>query len=228
MVARLKPLKAERDEHYRAIGRYFVQFSMVVAFMRDQVAFKIVGDDAERQTLIRLAFGSLQAQQVADAFFSVCRTTAEPAMSKGELAIEKCFRENHVNAEIRWRNILAHGDWFVPEWARVWTPEDADDGDAKSIAPTHLLRVQPHKPTPLEPKPLFTEDIDGYGERVEALRNMLWEFGMICTRTWDHDPTRGLAPVRVSDAFELTGSANDRRVRFRADYAPKLKERGLA
>jgi hypothetical protein len=226
-VARLAHLKEERDGYYRAIGRYMVEFSSLVAFMRDLVAHKIVGTDEKATQLIRLAFGSLQAQQVADGFFAVCRASADPPFDRSEQAIEKCLRENHVNAEIRWRNVIAHGDWFVPEWVRVSMPEGAED-DPAAPPVAYLSRVQHHKPTPLEPKPLTIEEIDTYGERVQTLRALLWEFGMVCTRTWDHDPARGLEPVRVSDAFELVGSANDRTVQFRADYGDKLKQRGLA
>jgi hypothetical protein len=204
-----------------------VEFSSLVALMRNLVALKIVGDDKKPDELIRLAFGSMQAQQIADAFFAVCRTSAEPALEKNELAIEKCLREDHVNAEIRWRNVMAHADWFVPQWTRIWTEEGTDDDPANPPPRALFMRVQPHKPEPLEPKEVSIAEIDGYSERVAQLTIFLWEFGMICTRTLDHDPARGLPQTRIRDALELTGSANARRVQFRSDHGDSLRKRGL-
>jgi hypothetical protein len=219
-------LREQRDDYYRAIGRYIVEFSALVALMRNLVAFKIVGDDEKPDELIRLAFGSMQAQQIADAFFAVCRESAVPALETDELAIEKCLRQNHVNAEIRWRNVMAHADWLVPVWTRIWTEEHADEPTAPP--PQALfMRVQLHKPEPLEPKEVSVAEIDGYAERVSQLTIFLWEFGMICTRTMDHDPARGLPQTRIRDAFELTGSANARSVRFRSDHGDSLRKRGL-
>jgi hypothetical protein len=165
----------------------------------------------------------LQAQQVSDAFFAICRTAAEPALDAGELAIAKVLRENHVNAEIRRRNVLAHGDWFIPEWVQEWAPEPTEE--PPPVPRAALVRVQHHKPDPLRTDELTVEEIDADGERVEALHRIIWEFGMICMRVGDYNPALGRPSVRVADAFELTGSANDRRVQWRADYWEGLTAR---
>lgn len=208
-------LGEQRDDAYRALGRYFVLFSSLIAVMRDFVAAQIARDEEARR-LTRLAFGSLQAQQVTDAFFSICRTVAEPSLDADELAIEKCLRENHVNAEIRWRNVVAHGDWFVAEWSRGFV-------DIPPAPPATLVRVQAGKASePVREEDLKIEDIDAYGDRVELLRAFIWEFGMICTRTVDYDPSRSRPGVRIRDRFELTGSANARRVTYRPSNSPEL------
>ncbi len=219
MVRRVVHRQKERDAYYRAIGRYFVQFSDLIAYMRTLVMLKIVSRDEGAETLLRLTLGSMQAQQVADAFFAVCRTAAEPELSKPELLIEKCLREAHVNAEIRWRNVLAHGDWFVPEWVQEWRPENADPTALPPLdMKASLFRVQHHKPSPLDPHELTPEQIDQYGERVEQLGHMAWEFGTICLRAEHHEAGRPGRTVRIKDAFELTGSANERQVQFRDGY----------
>jgi hypothetical protein len=221
-VRRLTHLRQERDENYRAIGRYFAQFSALVAFMRTLMILKIAGKDQQAETLLRLAFGSLTAQQVSDAFFAVCRTAAEPALdaNAGELAIEKVLRENHVNAEIRRRNVLGHGDWFIPEWVQEWAPEPHEEPPPTPRAA--LVRVQHHKPDPLPTDELTVEEIDADGQRVEALQHIVWEFGMICLRVDQYDPASGRPAVRIADAFELTGSANAREVQWRADHRDAL------
>jgi hypothetical protein len=220
MVRRVTQLHGQRDDFYRAIGRYFVQFSNLIAFMRTLVAIKIVGRDSAAETLIRLSFGSLQAQQVADAFFATCRTAANPALNTNELAIEKTLRENHINSEIRRRNVLAHGDWFVPALVEEWSEGAIDDPPPDPKAA--LIRVRHHKIDPLQPEDLTVEDIDRDAERIEALHLLAWEFGAICLEVEHHAPTDGRPHVRVEDAFELTGGANDRQVRFRPNYFKQL------
>jgi hypothetical protein len=216
IVRRLTRLHKERDDYYRAIGRYFVQFSLLIAFMRTLVIVKAVGSDKEGVDLLRLALGSATAQQVSDAFFAVCRTTAEPEFDKPEQDIEKCLREKQINAEIRWRNAFAHGDWMVPEWVREWSENPQS---AVPEAPrAELFRVQHHKPRPFAPHELTPEEIDRCGERVEALQVIAWEFGSICMHTEAHDPALGRPVVRVQDAFEIAGSGDEKQVRFRDDY----------
>jgi hypothetical protein len=222
-VRRLTHLKKERDENYRAIGRYFAQFSALVAYMRTLIILKIAGSDTENERLLRLTLGSLTAQQVSDAFFAVCRTAAEPALTEDELRIEKVLRENHVNTEIRRRNVLAHGDWFIPEWVQEWAPGPQEE--PPPIPRAALVRVQHHKPDPLPTDELPVDEIDDYGQAVQTLQQIIWEFGMICLRVSQYDPASGRPFVRVGEAFELAGSANAREVQWRGDHWEALVAR---
>jgi len=211
MLERLARIADERDDLYGAIGRYFVQFSVLLARMRLLVAIKVLGKDRDtfredpRSRLIELALGSLQAQQLADAFFSVCRATADPPLDDDERAIERCLRENHVNDEIRRRNVLAHGDWYVPEYIKFRDPTE-EELDPRA----ELLRVRHHKSEPLAREVLRSPDVDAEGRRVELLERMIWEYGTICMRIWKVGPRK-----RIRDVFQLTGPANNRRVQLR-------------
>jgi hypothetical protein len=125
-VVGLVDAREQRDDAYRAIGRYTVAFSLLVAGMREIIAVHIA--DGQKRDVGELALGSLMAQQVADPLFAICRSVAD--LDRDEQAVEKCLREQ-VNEEIRERNRIMHGDWLIARWTR-------DDFKAPTAA---LVRV---------------------------------------------------------------------------------------
>lgn len=182
-------VSAQRDEAFRAIGRYTVLFSMLVAGMRQIAAHRIAGQKSNERRLIDLAFGSLTAGPIADAFFGMCRELAN--LDKDERAIEKRLRK-HVLEEINMRNDIAHGDWLIAEWAV-----------GKEATPSpKLVRVKASRQNkPFAHDDLSVEQLDEIGTRVEALGDVVWEFGAICTGRYTQDP-----PRRVRDALEIDGN----------------------
>jgi hypothetical protein len=124
---------------------------------------------APQRTLIRLAFGGLQAQQIADPFFAMCRNITD--FDATEQAIEKCLRER-VNDELRQRNRIAHGDWLVPRWKQ---PDM--EWEAPALLRAKASRVQ----EPFVQENLAVSRIDAMCDGAEALEQVVWEFGTICT-----------------------------------------------
>jgi hypothetical protein len=74
--------RAQRDDAYRAIGRYTVGFSLLVSNMRQILAQQIAGPEGPQRGLLDVAFGSLTAEPIAEAFFGMCRTVVH--LDKGE------------------------------------------------------------------------------------------------------------------------------------------------
>jgi hypothetical protein len=204
LVVSLVDAREQRDDAYRAIGRYTVEFSMLVAGMREIMAGRITHEKQERG-LIDLAFGALTAKQVADPFFAICRAGAE--LDDGELAIEKRLRKQVIE-EIEERNKIMHGDWLVARWTR-------EDLEAPTAA---LVRVKASNiEEPFKQENFTASQIDEICDRVIGLRNVVWEFGTICTEQWDHDPARGRPKERVRDALQIVDGTvvyrpGDRRV----------------
>jgi hypothetical protein len=151
--------REQRDDAYRAIGRYTVQFSLLAAGMREIIAEHIAGND---KAAAQLAFGSLTAKQIADPFFAICRTAAD--LDTDEQKIEQCLRK-HVNEAITERNRIMRGDWFIARWTR-------GDLAAPSAA---LVRVTPSntKKPAVEQRNFKVADIDEIAERVGALKNVV-------------------------------------------------------
>lgn len=192
-----------RDDAYRAIGRYVGQFSMLVSFMRNMLASRIAGQGGEgnERELVDLAFGSLTAEPIANAFFAMCRVVVK--LDKGEQAIEANLRKA-VLAEIKRRNDIVHGDWLID-------PEP-EPGRPSSI----LIRVKagsvkkPFSFTRYEPA-----QIEDMCAEVEALRNVVWEFAAVITRLHEDDTLLGPLPARVRDALHIVNG----RVTFRPGIA---------
>jgi hypothetical protein len=198
-VVSLVDVADQRDDAYRAIGRYTVQFSMLVAAMREILSQRIVGSGSTEQTLLELAFGSLTAQQVADPFFAMCRQISR--FDKHERAIEKCLREQ-VNTEIRERNVIAHGDWLIARWIHP---------DTQAPSPTLVRAKAANVKKPFDSRDLTVGQIDDICKRVEALGLIVWEFGTICTKQHAYDPRLGHPEQRAGSALHIV----DKRVVFR-------------
>lgn len=78
----VRDFEAERQRHhqeldaaYRAIGRYVVEFSFMVACMKIEIADRIA--ETESRGLAQLVLGEAPAKQASDAFFAVCMAVGE-------------------------------------------------------------------------------------------------------------------------------------------------------
>lgn len=202
-VVALVDAREQRDDAYRAIGRYTVEFSLLVAGMREIIAVHIT--DEQKRDAAQLVLGSLMAQQVADPFFAICRAVGE--LDQDEQAIEKLLRKR-VNEEIEERNRIMHGDWLIARWTR-------EDFKAPTAA---RVRVSARNvKEPVQQRNFTVAEIDEICERVAALKNVVWEFGTICTKQWVHAPDSGRPEERVRDALHIVGGRvayrlGDRRV----------------
>jgi hypothetical protein len=186
------------DDAYKAIGRYVVLFSQIVANMRNLLATRIAGQgeegDEHARDLLEYAFGSLTAEPVANAFFAASRTLIE--LDQDEKAIEACLRKA-VLAEIARRNDLLHGDWLFDEL-----------GEGSRAT---LLRVKAGSvKEPFRFNTYTAEQIEGMCVEADALRKVVFMFAHVTLQPHGDDAYEW-APARVRDAFEVV----DGKVAFR-------------
>lgn len=129
--------RAEVDDALRAIGRYFVRFSQLVARMRFAMSARLTTGTTDSMELGEIAFATATAQQVADSFFTMCRYDGN--FDGNETAIANALRKA-VDGAIKDRNYFAHGDWWIdqfyhehPELVRM-TPQRRQ-GDFADLTP---------------------------------------------------------------------------------------------
>ncbi|HEY5429897.1 MAG TPA: hypothetical protein VIK04_12335 [Solirubrobacteraceae bacterium] len=201
-VVALGDAREQRDDAYCAIGRYTVEFSLLVAGMREIIALHTT--DEQKRDAAQLVLGSLMAQQVADPFFAICRAVGE--LDQDGQAIEKLLRKrvNEEIEEIEERNRIMPGDWLTARWTR-------EDFEAPTAA---RIRVSARNvKEPVQQGNFTVAEIDEICERVAALKNVVWEFGTICTKQWVHAPDSGRPEERVRDALHIV----EGRVAYRLD-----------
>lgn len=189
-IVSLVDISDRRDDTYRAIGRYVVAFSQMVAGMREILAGHIAPDDDGRLPVDLLA-SSLTAQQIADPFFAVCRRLVE--LDDEEQAIARKL-QNAVNEEIKERNAFAHHDWHVARWSSP----NVDVPIAERLG----LKASSKD---AERRVVYTPaDIDKLARRVEGLRNVVWEFGTICTKQDAYDPAKGRPVPKIKKSLRVS------------------------
>ncbi len=213
------PYKADIDEAHRAIGRYFVAFSRLVAHMRGLMSQRLVIASGDKIELAELAFG-VMAQQIADSFFAMCRydgNLSEPERGICELLCRA------VDDEIEWRNRFAHGDWWISQ--RYGDPTKPE-----------LIRVKPKKrkgmPAELTHHP--PKEMDERSDALWTLIEDVVEFGVLAlglrtiSRVKEHKlrSTRPRA-YRVEDVFTYTprreSGKNPQKAKFERN-GPKASE----
>jgi hypothetical protein len=99
----------QRDDAYRAIGRYIVTFSEMFGFMRQTMSERLTrpgGDFA----LAELALAEYTAYPIMHAFFAMCRTLGNLDATEKRIATWLLKR---VGERIEQRNRIAHGDWLL-------------------------------------------------------------------------------------------------------------------
>lgn len=100
------PVVAADDNAYRAIGRWVVEFSQLVFWMRSLMIQRL--SKPSEYGLLELAFGEATAGQIAASFFALCKTIGN--LDESETAVSNKLRDTVGRAVTR-RNDFAHGDW---------------------------------------------------------------------------------------------------------------------
>jgi hypothetical protein len=157
--------QADISEAHRAIGRYFVAFSRLVAQMRGMMSQRlvIVGDD--KVELAELAFANATAQPIADSFFAMCRYDGDLSDAEKGVCELLC---RAVTDEIEWRNKFAHGDWWIsPRFGDPAKPE--------------LIRMKPkaREGIPAELTQHPPKEMDARSDALWALIRNVTEFGAL-------------------------------------------------
>jgi hypothetical protein len=185
------PDDQHRNEAYRAIGRYVVEFSRLIYHMRNRLEGRLTREDDSRTAAI-LALSETYAAQIANAFFAVCGL--EDLDSDEKKIASKLQKE--VIKEINRRNDIAHGDWWVgggPSPHGVW-PDPA------------LWRAKAsRKDEPIQFRDLPIEELDRASDGLHELVQSVALFGDLCLfggplgLQWIIDGR----PARVSDALMM-------------------------
>lgn len=153
------------DEGYRAIGRWFVEFARLIGGMRSNMETRLQKHD-ERPEVVQLVFGAATAQQIADAFFAMCRLVGDLDAAENNVATQL---QNAIGKEITRRNNIAHGEWVLGQ------------GLEPGIAQAYLVRVHPNrrKAPHHEVTTMTSKDLDERSDRLDSLSRLTYVFGMI-------------------------------------------------
>lgn len=177
----------ERDDTYRAVGRWVVEFSRLIFIMRLRV-IRYVTPEGD-QTGAMLALGEATARQIADAFFAIC--VHSTPLTADEAKVAKRLKRDVVD-QISRRNDFTHGDW----WVGYPTHADKEGGPM-------LHRVKPGRASGasrVDDMPV--ETLDEMSDELHELRQHVAEFGDYCLHQGDLLEVNGQY-IRVKDIFTL-------------------------
>jgi hypothetical protein len=177
----------ELDAAYRAIGRYVVEFSLMVACMKLDIADRIA--EADSRWPAQLVVGEAPAKQISDAFFAVCMSVGE--LDESERMIVGKIRDR-VDKEITRRNDFAHGDWFM-----ALGPPDIENPASLVLTRTKASR----RKTPASADGFSSTDLDALTENVIELRRWILDVGDVCL----FGSERRNSGHRIRDYFEIGG-----------------------
>ncbi len=193
------PGDVDRDDAYRAIGRYVVTFSELVRVMRD-LASEFVAKGVTDMHLSALLLGEAPAQAVANAFFGMCSRVGE--LDEDERRIATALKKR-VDETTKTRNDLAHGDWWIGNIAL------ARDREAV-VMPPRLVRIKPsRKDGAYEFIDLEVKQIDELSEGIEELLAFVEDFGKLAlgmptVPTAPDGPRVSRGEFRVRDVLTAT------------------------
>jgi hypothetical protein len=192
----------DRDDAYRAIGRYVVTFSELTKLMRDQ-ACECVAKGVLDMPISSLLLGEATAQVISNAFFGLCRMLGD--LDTAEQRVEKVLR-NRVNKAIKTRNDLAHGDWYIG-LIRL------EAGEAK-MQPARLVRLLPGRTDgPHKVMDLTVDDIDALSDQVEELLPLVEEFGKLALKLpLLLDAAVSIRDIRVRDVLTVPAGRGETQV----------------
>ena len=167
------------DAHHRAVGRWIVEFSRLVMFMRLAIELRLArGVDLVEAKIV---LGEASADQITGSFFELCSHCGEP--NEAETKSLKCLK-GQVREQISRRNDFAHGDWLggSPEGLSIWRTKPGKKGAAWGFK---------------EPSP---DDLDDWSESLRRLGKTVGEVGLICL---DPDIIEGVwgRAIRLEDVF---------------------------
>jgi hypothetical protein len=167
----------QEAEAHRCVGRYLVEFSVLVADMRTFIEDRLAGDDP---MLARLALGTAFADPITESFFAICDRITD--LDEEEQGVSVRLR-TRVKDAIKDRNDFAHGDWKV------------DMGDPS------VWRMKPgRKAAPWIATVRPVAEIDAMSDSLADLRQSVVEFAWLCAEI---HPLSESKAARVRDVFRL-------------------------
>jgi hypothetical protein len=196
----------QKDDAYRALGRYIAEFSRLIYNMRDAIEQRLTRPE-DPPLLLPLVFSGAPAAAIANTFFGMCKMLGD--LDNDEAAIHKRLFEEVVFKVIPERNNLAHGDWWIG-----WTAANADEIDTPAYT-----RAIAREGEGMAWTHISVEKLDAQSDRLIELRNLVTEFGLICFGRHILQRTARAPNLRVRDLFVLTGPRATRRVERSAPRA---------
>jgi hypothetical protein len=192
------PVSQERDDAYRAIGRYVTEFSQLIRVMRVAVAEYVAGDPTQMD-IPEMMLGDQTARPITNVFFGVCRMVGN--LDATESNVESKLRQE-VLALTEERNDYAHGDWIVGEAGFILPatlPATFLASDPKLVR----IRAARTVGTPRKTLSISIADLDAKTDNVQRMLQCVHEFGRLAL---------GL-PVRRDDDGKQVMSRGEYRVR---------------
>jgi hypothetical protein len=200
--------RAEMDAAYRAIGRYVVAFSQLVGHMRRLIARHLTDETSHPRASVEVLLGDVGPRNVADSFFSLCRTAGN--LEGDELLVAARLQKRVMEAN-EFRTDVAHGDWTVGDF-------EGADGDR--VLPPELLRIKAsRKDTPAaQALPIKVEELNAFTDDLWTLAMLVLDFGKLALRLplWvykDEPEGRFLmepaenSEIHVGDVYRNEGNA---------------------
>ncbi len=199
---------AEKDAAYRAIGRYVVAFSQLIAHMRRLIARHLTENTTHPPAAVEMLLGDVGSRNVADSFFNLCRTTGD--LQDDELLAAARLQKRVLEAnEIR--TDVAHGDWTVG---------DLEGSDSARVLPPELLRIQASRKghPAAQSIPIDVDELNVLTDDLWTLAALVVDFGKLAFRlplwVWKDEPDGRylVAPepgdtIRVGDVYRNEGNA---------------------
>jgi hypothetical protein len=204
--------RQELDAGYRAIGRYMVAFSHLIAYMRRLTARHLTEGTRHHRSRVEMLLGEVGPKNIGDSFFGLCRADGE--LTDDELAVEARLRVR-VREANEMRTDIAHGDWSVG---------DLEGSDAMTMLPPELLRIKPSRQGEPAAKamPLSVDDLNKMADDLWTLTILVEDFGKLALGLpiWvyaDGPDGRRSTPreggsIRVGEVWAREGSAKKPRI----------------
>jgi hypothetical protein len=195
--------KRQKDDGYRAIGRYIVAFSQLMSHMRYVIASRIAWRHDDDPALVEMILGEAMPKLITDSFFGLCRVVGQ--FDEAEKKVERKLRNDAVEI-CNMRNDIAHGDWWVGQMERY---------DSPTVRAPALVRIKPGRvdELPEQTVDLLIADLDTMADDISALTNTLAEFGRLALGLpiVTHEPippseSRVTREFRVRDIYVLRGT----------------------
>jgi hypothetical protein len=210
------------NDAYRALGRHVVKFSMLISRMRWLVSWRVALHSTEPYNYAEMLFLEAAAGRISDVFFGLCQIIHKYDPDTEELEVAGKLQAEVARA-VKYRNRLAHGDWWVGYLHGSEDPERIEDP-----AFTVLKRLSKTDTHFAEDEFVPVADLDAKTDRLVELTALVTEFGYLALElpigvletkregetviTHSKPGTEPSTRYRVGEVFGMAGRGQHRRL----------------
>ena len=217
-------MSQERDDAYRAIGRYVTEFSQLIRVMRVAVA-EYVADDPAQMDIPEMMLGDQPAQSITNVFFGVCREVGNLDVHENKVWSRLRQEVSEITEE---RNNYAHGDWIVGEAG--FTLPATLPATFLALDPK-LLRIRAARAEgPRKMLTVAVADLDAKTDNLLRVLRRVHEFGRLALGLpvrHDHDGKQVMSrgEYRVRDVLVIEGGGKKKAGKARVESnGPRTSE----